>query len=213
MVEGIKGAGMNEDQIRRRYVFTNPEILDECFQKNRSVILVAGHFYNWEWAALSPPYFFKHHIVALYKRLHNKYLNNYMKASRSNTGESLYELSQTKEAFLKHASGASPSLFLLAADQSPSNTDNAYWLEFLGRKTACLHGPEKYARMYDLPVVFSYPTRVKRGHYEVKTEFLVNEPKLHEDGEITRLFMGRLEEEIRKHPEAWLWSHKRWKHS
>ncbi len=71
-----------------------------------------------------------------------------MKASRSNTGETLYELRQTSLAFENHAKTDKPALFLLAADQSPSNTENAHWLEFLGRRTACLHGPEKYSRLY-----------------------------------------------------------------
>jgi KDO2-lipid IV(A) lauroyltransferase len=213
MVEGIKGASLNDEQVQERYKFVNPEILDQCFKDKRSVILVAGHYNNWEWAALSPPFFFKHHIVALYKRLHNKYLNAYMKTSRSNTGETLYELRDTALAFEKHAKSDKASLFLLAADQSPSNTEHAYWLNFLGRRTACLHGPEKYARQYNLPVVFSYPRRVKRGFYEVKTEWLVEEPTSLKDGEVTKAFMNRLEEIIIDDPGGWLWSHKRWKHS
>lgn len=213
MVEGIKGASMSDRQIRLRYKFKNPELLDQCFEDNQSVILVAGHYNNWEWAALSPPFYFKHHIVALYKRLNNPYLNAYMKDSRSNTGESLYELRETATAFEKHVNSKRPSLFLLAADQSPSNTENAYWLDFLGRRTACLHGPEKYAGQYNLPVVFSYPLRVKRGFYEVRTEWLVRQANSVEDGEVTKAFMNRLEELIIDDPGAWLWTHRRWKHS
>lgn len=212
MVEGIKGASMNERQITRRYKFLNPDLLDGAFKKGQSIILVAGHYNNWEWAALAPPFFFQHHIVALYKRLHNPYLNSYMKNSRSNTGESLYELRETALAFERHAKADSPSLFLLAADQSPSNTESAYWIDFLNQDTPCLHGPEKYARMYDLPVVFSYPKRVKRGFYEIYTEYLVQDVGQCADGEITARFMKRLEEIIIEDPGNWLWSHKRWKH-
>ena len=212
MVEGIKGASMSEKQIKARYTFLSPEILASSFADGQSVILVAGHYLNWEWAALSPPFFFKHHIVALYKRLHNQYLNDFMKRSRSGTGETLYELRETAEAFNNHAKKDPPSLFLLAADQSPSNTENAHWVEFLGQDTPCLHGPEKYARIHNLPVVFSYPKRIKRGYYELKTEWLVRDPASVEVGEITTAFMNRLEQVIREEPGGWLWSHKRWKH-
>lgn len=212
MVEGIKGASMSEKQIRSRYKFLNPDLIQTSFSKGKSVILVAGHYRNWEWAALSPPLFFDHHIVALYKRLHNKHLNEYMKNTRSGTGETLYELRETADAFANHAKQNPPAMFLLAADQSPSNTENSHWIDFLNQDTPCLHGPEKYARMYDLPVVFSYPKRMKRGFYELEMEWLVDDPKNYKEGEITKAFMNRLEEVILDAPGGWLWSHKRWKH-
>ncbi|WP_235299085.1 lysophospholipid acyltransferase family protein [Portibacter marinus] len=212
MVEGIKGGSMTKKQIVRRYKFINPEILDQAYEEGKSVILVAGHYNNWEWAALSPPYFFNHQLVALYKRLHNPYLNRYMKNSRSHTGVKMYEIQKTARAFQIHEDKEQPSIYLMAADQSPSNTDKAVWLQFLNQDTACLHGPEKYARKYNLPVVFAYPQRVQRGFYEVRLEWLVRDVGQCDDGKITTLFMKRLEELIIEQPENWLWTHKRWKH-
>ncbi|GLR16724.1 lysophospholipid acyltransferase family protein [Portibacter lacus] len=212
MVEGIKGASMNKKQIMDRYRFMNPELLDGCFESEQSVILVAGHYNNWEWAALSPPYFIKHHTVALYKKLHNKYLEDYMKRTRSHTGESLYELKETQLAFDKHVHANPPALFLLAADQSPSNTASGYWIDFLNQKTPCLHGPEKYARLYNMPIVYCCPIRKGRGKYELVLEWLVTDPNEFGDGQITLAFMHRLEKDILENPGSWLWSHKRWKH-
>ena len=79
-------------------------------------------------------------------------------------------------------------------------------------ETACIHGPEKYAKMYNYPIIFIDIQRVKRGFYEIELSTLVENPIELTNGEITKLYMNKLEEVIRKNPENWLWSHRRWKH-
>ncbi len=212
IVEGLKGLTMTEEQVKSRYKFLNPEILDECYETGRSVILVAGHYNNWEWAAVGAPFFFKHITVGLYKKMSNKYVNNFFLNSRGNTGMILAELRETAEAFEEYTSRNEPSLFFLAADQSPSNTKKAYWTEFLGRPTACLHGPGNYAVKYDLPVVFCSVERIKRGRYELTLSWVSKCSSEHSEGEIVAKFMKRLEKDIDQDPGNWLWSHNRWKH-
>jgi KDO2-lipid IV(A) lauroyltransferase len=101
--------------------------------------------------------------------------------------------------------------YIMAADQSPSNTKNVIWVDFLVRKTAFLHGPEKYASRYNFPVFFVDIQRVKRGYYELELILLSENPAELEHGELTRRYAEKLEEAILKQPENWLWSHKRWK--
>ncbi len=58
--------------------------------------------------------------------------------------------------------------YIMAADQSPSNAKNVIWVNFLGRETAFLHGPEKYAIRYNYPVIFcGYSTDQKRILYSL----------------------------------------------
>lgn len=212
LLEGIKGVSMNRKQLINRYKYINPEIIDDCFQKNKSIILATGHYNNWEWAALSTPYFFKHQIVGIYKKLSNTYIDKYFKKSRSNTGIILYELNETSEGFKKQSNEHKPSLFLMAGDQSPSNTKKAYWTMFLNQKTPCLHGIENYSRAYNLPIVYCNIQRVKRGFYELELSWLLQNPSEYKEGQITALYMNKLEEIIKEKPGNWLWSHNRWKH-
>lgn len=213
IIEGLKGASMNKPQLIERYKFINPGILDESFEKGRSAILVTGHYNNWEWGALSTTYFFKHLVVGLYKKLNNPYVESFFKKSRAATGIALVELSETAKGFAKYTNQERPSFYLLAADQSPSNTEKAHWIEFLGQDTACLHGPGKYATEYNLPLLYCDIQRVKRGFYELELSWLIKEPKEYSEAEIVEKFMRRLEKEIIKDPGNWLWSHNRWKHS
>ncbi|MEZ5195809.1 MAG: lysophospholipid acyltransferase family protein [Bacteroidales bacterium] len=84
-------------------------------------------------------------------------------------------------------------------------------MDFLGRDTAFLHGPENYARQYNIPLMYTKIERVKRGYYELTLSVLADNPTELEKGVITQRYAKELESQINQQPENWLWSHKRWK--
>ena len=45
----------------------------------------------------------------------------------------------------------------------------------------------------------------------LESEELIAEPKNLSEEKITQIYIRKLEEDIRKHPAIWLWSHRRWK--
>jgi KDO2-lipid IV(A) lauroyltransferase len=100
----------------------------------------------------------------------------------------------------------------MAADQSPSNIERAIWTSFLGIETACLHGPEAYAKKTNMPVLYLKISKPKRGYYSLEFEELINNPEKCKPNEITNVYFSRLEQDILNQPEYWLWSHRRWKH-
>ncbi|RLD90262.1 MAG: lipid A biosynthesis acyltransferase [Bacteroidetes bacterium] len=209
-IEGIKGFTMSKKSVMKRHRFLNPEILDQYYQQNRGVIVAAGHVGNWEWGAFSAAYYSKSIIVGLYKPLSNKYIDRFAIRTRAKAGTILVSIRKTKSYFQQYAN--KPSVFLMAADQSPSNTKKAIWTPFFGIDTPFLYGPEYYAKSYNLPVVFLHLYRTKRGMYEYLLEPMVEHPTEMAQGEITRMFASRLETLIKENPESWLWTHKRWKH-
>ena len=103
-------------------------------------------------------------------------------------------------------------LIIMMSDQNPSNIKDAIWVHFLNQDTACVHGMEKYALNHQLPIVFVDIQRVKRGYYELTFSPLIEDPSQHKPGEITQIYMSRLETIIGTNPPDWLWTHKRWKH-
>jgi KDO2-lipid IV(A) lauroyltransferase len=105
-----------------------------------------------------------------------------------------------------------PAAFYMIADQSPPNVRLAYWVPFLNQDTATLYGPEKYARVYNMPVVFCDVRKISRGNYELEFILLCENPAETKTGEITAKFMKMLEDKIREKPQYYLWSHRRWKH-
>ena len=208
-IEGLKGLSMSKKSLLKRYKLVNPEIANQIYEQNKSVIAIASHYCNWEWGVLCLSLQFKHKSVGLYKPMSNKYIDRYMKKTRASWGMNLVSIYETAKYFEK--SNSEPSIYIMVADQSPANYQKAYWIDFLNQDTACLHGPENYAKEYDLPVIYGHVERVKRGFYQVSLSNVETNPKEKISGEITQAYMKILEDYILTEPENWLWSHKRWK--
>lgn len=209
-VESIKGFSMGKSEIISRHHLLNPELADAYFEKGKSIICVPAHLNNWEWGSMSAGIQVKYPVVAFYKPMSNKAVDNLGKKQRSHFNTSLASVKRTADTFRDLEQTAIG--FLMVADQSPSNTKDCYWVDFLNHDTPCLHGPEKYARLYNFPVIYVDIRKVKRGFYEIELIPLADNPALLPDGEITRLYMSHLEQSILKQPSNWLWSHRRWKH-
>lgn len=209
-LESIKGLSLSKKTLKKRYPVINIELLNEYFNKGQSIIGLAAHYTNWEWGVISFGFQFKHKSIGLYKPLSNKYIDNYVKKSRAAWGMNLVSIKETNKVFEKKHE--KPAIYFMISDQSPSNLKKAKWVKFLNQDTACLHGAEFYAKKYDIPLIFGHVQRINRGYYQVELSVFEENPKNTADGEITEKYMQKIEEIIRKKPENWLWSHKRWKH-
>ena len=74
-----------------------------------------------------------------------------------------------------------------------------------------LHGPEKYARIYNYPIVYTDVQKVKRGYYQIEFILIDANPANSKTGEISGKFMNILEQKITENPKYYLWTHNRWK--
>jgi KDO2-lipid IV(A) lauroyltransferase len=148
--------------------------------------------------------------MAIYKRLSNPYFDGKMRSTRGKFGLELVSTKETGEWLHRHQQELYFSVF--AIDQSPSNPRKAHWIDFLGQETACLFGTEKYAKEFNLAVVFGHLRKLSRGKYAIDYELVTLDPGSYEHGKLTEQLSRMLEADIRKEPRYWLWSHKRWKH-
>ncbi|UBM62310.1 lysophospholipid acyltransferase family protein [Candidatus Sulfidibacterium hydrothermale] len=210
-VEGIKGFTMTDEQYLKRYKVKNPEILQHLRDEKKSAVFLPAHYGNWEWGTKATPsqLGFKH-MVIIYKPLSNKPADLFFKKHRSQKGLIMGSIYETAKLFRKYTPDF--SAFILVSDQSPPPVaKKVYWIDFLGQQTAFLRGAELFTRQYNLPVYYSEAQRIKRGYYEVSLTPIIDDPSTLPDGEITRRYAKLLEKTIRKKPEDWLWSHRRWK--
>jgi len=209
IVEVIRAFSISRAELLHRVKVLNPEIFQEHYDKGTSIIIAGGHYNNWEMLATATNPQIPHQVAAIYKPLRNEFLNRKMKESREQSGVEFYPKSKSKSLFKR--AEQEPIAILLATDQSPSNAKRAYWTNFLNQDTAVLFGTERYAQLHDFPVIFGWAEKVSRGHYEVTFEFVEEDPKHATYGAITEQHTQMLERQIRKAPEFWLWTHKRWK--
>lgn len=209
-LESIKSMTISQKVLQKRYKILNTEIADKYFEQNKSILCFTSHYGNWEYGILSTGKAMKHHAVALYLPLTNKFSERYGVKRRIRFGTSLVAVQDTKKVFSEPL--AKPVAVILAADQNPSNVEKSIWVNFLHRDTACIHGPEAYAKKTNFPVVYLKISKPKRGYYTLEFEKLIDNPSEANPNQITQIYMNRLEKDIIAKPEYWLWSHRRWKH-
>jgi len=210
-IESIKAFTMSRRQILARHKIINPEVLEQFYKTNQSVIGVTGHYCNWEWGSLSASLQTPYKVVAFYMPLMNRTLDRFVRWSRSRFGTTLASVADTSITFEKYKDLG--TVFLMAADQGIASKyrDRAYWIQFLNRDTPFLYGLEKHSRNNNLPVIYIDVQRVKRGYYTLELTVLTANPVELPDGMVTELYARKLEQVIQKKPENWLWSHRRWK--
>lgn len=205
---------MSEKEIRKRCTFVNPQVIQQYFDRGKSVIGVLGHYGNWEWMS-SYSLWMPADIdfFTLYKPLHNPAADQAMIHIRSRFGAKPVPKNDILRQIVENRRKGRLFLAGFIGDQTPNAANLNFWMEFLNQDTPVLIGTEKIARKFDLAVISLRMRKVKRGYYEVEFMDVCGEPKTLEPGELTRLHTRLLEKYIRETPELWLWSHKRWKHS
>lgn len=187
------------------------EVFDRFYEEKRSVIIVMGHFGNWEWAGNTFSLTSKTQLFVVYHPLSNRYFDGLMYKMRTHFGTKLIAMRDTFKDMVRYKNMNLVSGTAFIADQTPL-PENAYWTRFLNQDTPVFWGTEKIARKLNYPVIYVSLKRIKRGYYTMEAELLVEEPQNTSDGEITALHTTRLEKDIIEQPETWLWTHKRWKH-
>jgi KDO2-lipid IV(A) lauroyltransferase len=209
VVETIKMITVSEKQIRKRVVATNAELVHEYFAKGKSIIAVAGHYCNWEMAALNFNFVTDKRFMIVYKPLSNHTFDEFFVKIRSRFGGQPVAMKQTLRKMVEYRKELTVSV--LVGDQTPVMHEVTYFTNFLNQPTAVFLGIEKISKTIDAAVVFYDMKRVKRGYYTYTLVPLTENPKQTAEHELTDMHVHYLEGMIRREPQYWLWSHRRWK--
>jgi KDO2-lipid IV(A) lauroyltransferase len=208
-IETIKLVSASEEFLKKR-VTANWEALEPVYKTGKSCQVHLGHTFNWEWGQHVLGSHTDYQVVVVYMPITNTAFERLMYKLRTRTGSKFIPTSNMAKSIAKFAD--IQYLLGLVADQSPGRLNNAYWLNFFNMPTAFVSGPEKGARAGNLPVLFTSIVKPKRGHYQAILEVASEDPASLEEGELTLQYARYLEKAIRKNPEMWLWSHRRWKY-
>lgn len=210
-LETFKTLTISKEEAVKRCAFTKQttDIFNKLNEEKKSCIIVMGHYGNWEWAGNAFSLMCKQQLYVIYHPLSSKQFGDLMYKTRTRFGTKLYAMKDTMREMIKNRHEINATAFI--ADQTPP-PEGAYWTTFMHQDTPVFVGTEKIAQKLNFPVVYVTVSRIKRGYYEVNSEILVSEPKNTKEGEISEMHTKKLESDINKQPEIWLWSHRRWKH-
>ena len=208
LLEGIKNLTISKKELLHRFKVANPEVMEKLHQEGKNVLLVAGHYNNWEFMITAQNLLFPHKAIGIGQPLTAKFWDKKINARRSRFGMHVVSSKNFKTELAKYKE---PVAILMLSDQSPTDTRRSYWMEFLNQPTAVLFGVEQLAHTMNAAVVYFETEKVKRGKYLVHLKLITDNPSEMQWGEITIAHTQALEATIQKHPAYWLWSHKRWK--
>jgi KDO2-lipid IV(A) lauroyltransferase len=210
LLESVKVFTISPAEVQRRFTYQNTDLIEKLYAEGKSIVLVLGHHGNWEWAGQSFVLQSRVPSYIIYKPLANTRFDKLIYRMRTRFGLKLIAMQNVYRDLL--ALRGTPVLTAFIADQTP-HPEFAYWTNFMNQDTPVFPGTEKVAKKFNYPVVFASIRRVRRGYYETSFELLAEDPKALPDGAISELHTRRLEQDIRRQPEIWLWSHRRWKYT
>ena len=211
-LEAFKSLSISSEEMQKRMVFKNLDVLTQFEKGNRSVIIMCGHYASWEWM-LSIGYHTVSQGYGIYTPIMNKYLNKLIiKIRKKHRGNLISRYSAIQQIKNLHDEG-NIAVYGFVSDQSPRPKPKSYWRPFLGVKVPVFVGAEMVARELDFGVVYAKINRVKRGYYEASFELISDQPKKTKLNRITDTFTEWLEQDIYSDPTQYLWTHKRFKHA
>jgi len=211
LLESIKSMSISEKEMKKRYIFTNIDVVKNIENQERSVILMCAHYASWEWIFILQTYI-SHKGYAIYKRLANRYFDKLARRIRARYNTYLITTKETISTLEASKIKGELTLSGFASDQSPKAEKARHWQNFMGIKVPVITGAEMIAKKLDIPIVFFKVKKVGRGYYETTFHPVTMNPNEYPDYDITDMFLKYVEEQIREAPEYYLWTHKRWKH-
>lgn len=210
IAETIKSITISKAELSKRFTITNQDLLDQEVKNGKSVLLLAGHFFNWELGLQQAAVLSEVPSEGVYLKINNPFFDKLMYQARTRFGNTITEKREFKNTV--KTLGEHHRVVQLAADQRPNNRTIRYQRPFLNRPAYFFEGAENIAKNMDLPVYFGEITKKGRGRYQATYELLSKGPyAAHVAHSITDAFCDRLEKNIHLQPDLYLWSHKRWK--
>lgn len=214
VVETIKLFSISRRQLMKRMTFegVEPLIADMERQGKELCFVYLGHCGNWEWVA-SLPYWTPAdiHCAQIYHPLRNQAFDNLFLKLRSQFGGECIPMKVTLRRIVELKRSGQKSVIGFISDQLPKWSSIHHFAPFLHRETAMFTGTEQMGKRLGALFYYAEVTSPRRGYYHCTFRKLADHPEQQEDFRLTDLYAARLEEQIRRTPYLWLWSHDRWK--
>lgn len=191
----------------------NPEVLENARRRGSGLILMSGHFGNWEWLNIGVPRLLGFSVTTVVHPLHNPAVDEMVESWRTMMGSRVIPLGISIREIIRTL--RSRGIIGMIADQS--GPSGAYYVRLFGRYAATYEGPATFSLRTGAPIVIGFAIRAADGNYDIELEEIstrdLGETEEERMRELTRRHVRVLERRVAEHPGQWLWQHKRWKHT
>jgi KDO2-lipid IV(A) lauroyltransferase len=186
------------------------ERVAQAYQQGRGVLFFTGHFGYWEMQAITQPLRVKP-VAVLARPLDNGVLNEMLEGIRTRTGNSVIYRQGAMRKVLREL-GSNNGIALLI-DQH-LHTPDAVFVDFFQRPAATTSALAALALRTGAPIIPVFALPLPGGRYRLVYEHPVEPPRLEGPEairELTQRCTDVLEMYVRRHPDLWLWMHRRWR--
>ena len=210
LLELLKFASYTLAQIQAAVDIEGQERALQAYAQQRGVLFFTGHFGYWEIHAIAEP-LHNHPISVLARPLDNVRLNAMLERIRTRTGNTvIYRQGAVRKVLRELAANHGVAILI---DQH-LHTPDAVYVDFFRRPAATTSALAALALRTGAPVIPVFALPLPRGRYRLVYEHPVD-PPMADTPDAVRDFTQRctdvLEMYVRRHPELWLWMHRRWR--
>jgi len=210
LMELLAFSTLSPEAMLARVEFEGEDRARLAYAQGRGVLFVTGHFGFWELHAMVHALQIQP-IGLLARALDNPYLNELLEQIRQRTGNFVVYRRGTIRRVMRALEARQGVAVLI--DQHIMGRD-AIYVDFFERPAATTSAVASIALRTGAPVVPVFALPLGRGRYKVIYEHPVEPPRT-EGPDAVREFTQRctdvLEMYVRRHPELWLWMHRRWR--
>lgn len=184
------------------------------FEK-RAQIIITAHAGNWELIGLESGLrgLDVGSVAAITK---NSTIDKQLSSLRQRTGQTIIAREGAMRTLISRFRKNGKAAFVL--DQNTSEEQGGIWMNFLGMPTPVSSAPAHLAYRTGTEIIFAFSHPIGGGKYEAHTGQVIQPPPYdkQQDQEaivkaLTQQIMDVISEQIRSHPESWLWSYKHWR--
>lgn len=174
--------------------------------------ILTSHLGNWEYA-ISAGSAHGIPIDVVVKRAKTQWIENFLQWYRKKAGAGIFHESETAKDILRSLNQGRFVCVILDQFMGPPI---GLPVTFFGQKAGTAVALALLTEKKDVPVISAYNFRGTDGKirivFEPKLDFSnLSQDKVERLYQKTQLFNNAMEQNIRKHPEQWLWMHRRWK--
>ena len=208
--EFLKMPSLSNEMLDSIITVTGEEHLKAALEAGSGVLLITGHFGNWE-------------LLARWLASHGYPINVVARDARDPMATKL--LADTRGSngakVLYRGNSARGVLQCLKRNEIvgilPDQNAADVFVPFLGVRTGTVDGPAVLHLRTGAPLLFSWCVRTPDGRFEIEFEPAVvikaTADKQADIEGVMTLINERIGIKIRQHPTQWLWLHNRWKAS
>jgi KDO2-lipid IV(A) lauroyltransferase len=226
-VETLKLLSVSDKTFLKHVRFEGFDVVEQCFAEGQDCAGILGHCGNWEYLSASDLGLTSWGFRAvdngskatskaavcglIYHPLSNKIFDRLFLEIRQAMRGVCVPKKDILRYLVNYRREGRKTLFGYIADQAPKWENIHLWLDFLNQETPVFTGAERILSKMNNAVFYIDAERPRRGQYVFTYKLMTREPSKMEHGELTRRYFELLEENIRRNPVIYLWTHDRWK--